>query len=221
MMLEHVLAAADRGRFSGDRMRAWNTIWGQRRADLVIENGYVDVKNERDRRRRSRIEAEGKFSLGFPRKDGGEEINAKSRITPAARRSAPRLRARRLADRRPHLGRVPRLRQLPRRRTASGAVDREGIAYGETVRIATAALRFEGTGVRLDTIQIAKGTGRRPGGVGRLGRQLLVQRRRREIPVESLTHRRSRGRRSRASSSSTPPARDVRGAALRRQGPHR
>ena len=33
------------GRFSGDRMRAWDTVWGKGTADLVIENSYVTIKN--------------------------------------------------------------------------------------------------------------------------------------------------------------------------------
>jgi autotransporter translocation and assembly factor TamB len=35
----------------------------------------------------------------------------------------------------------------------------EGVAYGEPIQNATASLRFDGTGVRLDGIEIAKGTG--------------------------------------------------------------
>ena len=38
----------------------------------------------------------------------------------------------------------------------------DGVAYGETFESMTSALRFEGNGVRLDTIQIAKSTRRRP-----------------------------------------------------------
>ena len=55
----------------------------------------------------------------------------------------------------------------------------KGVAYGETFDTMTSALRFEGNGVRLDTVDIKKGIGighRR--GLGRLGRHLLVQRRR-------------------------------------------
>ena len=46
----------------------------------------------------SEIRADGLFSLGYPRKDGGEEINARIRVTRrAADRPAPRVRARRLS----------------------------------------------------------------------------------------------------------------------------
>ena len=52
----------------------------------------------------------------------------------------------------------------------------KGVAYGEPFDIATANLRFEGTGVRMDRIDITKGTGKVTGAawVG-LGRQLLVR----------------------------------------------
>ena len=55
----------------------------------------------------------------------------------------------------------------------------DGVAYGEPFQNATASLRFDGTGVRLDGIEIAKGAGthhRRR--LRRLGFDLLVQRRR-------------------------------------------
>ena len=115
VMLESFSRPRIEGRFVGDRMRAWDTIWGHGVADLVIENGYVDIKKSVIEHDGSRIDAEGKFSLGFPRKDGGEEINANITMTQAAAGgSAPRLRARRLPGRRTDVRRVPRLRQLPR-----------------------------------------------------------------------------------------------------------
>ena len=55
----------------------------------------------------------------------------------------------------------------------------DGVAYGEPFQTATAALRFDGTGVRLDSIEPRQGhrhDHRRR--VRRLGRDLLVQRRR-------------------------------------------
>ena len=55
----------------------------------------------------------------------------------------------------------------------------DGVGYGEPFQTATASLRFDGTGVRLDGLQLAKGGGhdhRR--GLRRLGLDLFVQRRR-------------------------------------------
>ena len=48
------------------------------RADVVIENSYADVKNAVISAGASEIAARGLFSLGYPRKDGGEQINAAS-----------------------------------------------------------------------------------------------------------------------------------------------
>ena len=44
-MLGASAGRASRGTFTGERMRAWDVVWGDGSADVVIENGYVDVKN--------------------------------------------------------------------------------------------------------------------------------------------------------------------------------
>ena len=102
-----------------------------------IENSYVFVSNAIDDRRAGReIRADGQFSLGYPRKDGGEEIDARVRIT---RRplggSAPRLRARRLSGRGHGLRRVPRSTASTRRPFGFGrlTID-EGIGLRRDVR---------------------------------------------------------------------------------------
>jgi hypothetical protein len=69
------------GRFSGERMRAWGVVWGTGEAEIAIEDGYVDVARSRVTHGGASIEAEGRFSLGYPRRDGGEEINARVRLT--------------------------------------------------------------------------------------------------------------------------------------------
>src|SRR5258708_39918869 len=68
------------GHFTGDRMRAWDVIWGHGVADLVIQNSYVDIRQSVIEREGARIDAEGRFSLGFPRRDGGAEVNANVRM---------------------------------------------------------------------------------------------------------------------------------------------
>ena len=159
---------------------------GQGRADVVIQNSYADVKNAVITAGDSEITAEGLFSLGYPRKDGGEEINAREIDPPA--------------DGRPET--CLRLDDYDMDGVVSGdyhvygnyetplgfgkLLVEEGVAYGETFDSMSAGLRFEGNGVRLDTIQIAKSTGLATGGVGRLGRHLLVQRRWPRDTVESL-----------------------------------
>ena len=69
------------GRFAGERMRAWDVEWGAAAADLVVENSYVDIAGARITRGLSTMDVDGRFSLGFPRKDRGEELNARVRMT--------------------------------------------------------------------------------------------------------------------------------------------
>src|SRR4029450_10347139 len=68
------------GTFAGEQMRAWDTVWGAAQGSAVIENSYADVTNVVIRAGDSTLGADGPFSLGFPRRDGGEEINARVRI---------------------------------------------------------------------------------------------------------------------------------------------
>ena len=69
------------GTFTGDRMRAWDTVWGHGTAKVVIENGYAIVSESVITDGRSEIKTDGTFSLGYPRRDHGEEINARVFIT--------------------------------------------------------------------------------------------------------------------------------------------
>lgn len=72
------------GHFEGDGMRSWNVVWGRARADLVIENSYVSVTNslvgESADPGVARMTANGRYSLGYPRADGGEQFDARIRI---------------------------------------------------------------------------------------------------------------------------------------------
>jgi autotransporter translocation and assembly factor TamB len=149
------------GHFTGDRMRAWDTLWGRGAADLVIENSYVDIKRSTIERDGARIVTQGRFSLGFPRQDNGEQLNATVTMTKWP-----------LAD----LRHAFELEGYPVDGLTSGEfhvygdyqgpngvgrlVIENGRAYGEPFEIATSNLRFEGTGVRMDRIDIAKSTGR-------------------------------------------------------------
>src|SRR5690348_18110020 len=63
------------------RLRAWDEMWGDARAQLVVENGYVTVTQGVVTMGNSRIETDGRFSIGYPRKDHGEEINARFIVT--------------------------------------------------------------------------------------------------------------------------------------------
>ena len=77
------------GLFTGEDLRAFDTLWGSGSAQIVVENRYVNVKDGVVRAGDSEIRADGLFSLGYPREDGGEEINARIRV---ARRDLDSLR---------------------------------------------------------------------------------------------------------------------------------
>jgi translocation and assembly module TamB len=148
------------GSFKGVNMRAWDTLWGEGTATVVIENSYVVVSESVITRGASEITADGTFSLGYPRRDNGEEINARVRIR---RRPLEDLRHAFLLDTYPVDGFVSgEFHLYGKYETPSGfgrlAID-NGVAYGEPFETATASLRFEGAGVRLDALDIRKSTG--------------------------------------------------------------
>jgi hypothetical protein len=148
------------GSFTGRNMRAWDTNWGDGTATVVIEGGYVTVSESSIRRGNSLIKAEGKFSLGYPRRDNGEEINAVVRMT---RRSLADLRHAFKLDDYPVDGLVSGEYHLYGKYETPFGFGRllieDGVAYGEPFDSAGAALRFEGGGVRLDGLDIRKSTG--------------------------------------------------------------
>ena len=148
------------GTFKGEELWAWNVVWGSGSGHIVIENSYVTVTDSVLRRDGSELSANGRFSLGYPRKDGGEQINAIVRLT---RRPVVDLRrAFGLMDYavEGYLSGEFHLYgdyEGPVGYGAMAVVD--GAAYGEPFETATADLRFEGNGVRLDGIDIKKGDG--------------------------------------------------------------
>ncbi|MGH8189612.1 MAG: hypothetical protein ACREUC_23860, partial [Steroidobacteraceae bacterium] len=174
--------------FTGERMTAWNVVWGSARGTAVIENSYTDVKEVVITSGDSTIRADGRFSLGYPRRDGGEEINARVRIE---NRSLADLRHAFQLDDYPVDGRISGEYHLyGKYQTPFGYGNMRivnGIAYGEPFEQADAALRFEGAGVRLDNIDVRKSTGRGTGAafVGWDGTYAFNFNGRR-IPVESL-----------------------------------
>jgi TamB, inner membrane protein subunit of TAM complex len=152
------------GRFTGEHVRAWDVDWGEASAVVHIENAYADVATAKLTSGASTIDVDGRFSLGFPRRDGGEEINARVRVSG---RPLPDLRHAFELDDYPVDGvlsgefRVNGRYQGPYgfgRMTVVG-----GRAYAEGFETASANLRFEGNGVRLDGIEMAKSTGRLTG----------------------------------------------------------
>ncbi len=148
------------GVFTGEQMRAWDVVWGSGRAHLVIEDGYVDVTDGRVVRDGGEIVANGRFSLGYPRADGGEEINARIAVT--GRPLAEFRHAFQLDDW-PVEGKVDGEYHLYGRYQGPYGFGHmtvtEGTAWDEPFEAATTPLRFEGTGVRLEGARMTKGTG--------------------------------------------------------------
>src|SRR5262245_62746100 len=68
------------GAFRGERMRAFDVVWGAVNGAVVIEDSYANVKNVVVAGEDSTVIADGRFSLGFPRRDRAAEINARIRV---------------------------------------------------------------------------------------------------------------------------------------------
>jgi hypothetical protein len=148
------------GLFTGEDLRAFDTLWGGGSARIAVENRYVNVRDGAVRLGDSEIRADGLFSLGYPREDGGEEINARVRV---ARRDLDSLRHAFGIDVYPVSGLLSGEFHLTgdyERPSGFGALTIDGgIAYGEPFQKATSALRFDGSGVRLDNLIVEKGAG--------------------------------------------------------------
>ena len=148
------------GRFEGDRLRAWDVVWGRGSGDMVVENGYVDITGGRITEGDSEITAEGRFALGYPRRDGGEEINARVVIK---NRELRDLRHAFELDDWPIEGKVSGEYHLYGRYGGPYGYGRmtitDGTACDEPFDLATSPLRFEGTGVRLEPAELRKSTG--------------------------------------------------------------
>ena len=148
------------GQFVAEDMRAFDVTWGDGGADLVIQNGYVDVTGGRMHKDEGEIVVNGRFSLGFPRRDQGEEINGRIRV---AKWSATDFKQAFEIDDYDVEGLVSGEYHLYGRYQGpfgfgTLTIDR-GIAYGEPYDTATGSLRFEGNGVRIDGIQMRKSGG--------------------------------------------------------------
>jgi hypothetical protein len=160
VLLEAFKRPRIQGTLKGERFKAWDVVWGTGRADLAIENSYVFVSNATLTEGDSEIRADGQFSLGFPRRDGGDEIDARVRVT---RRPLVDLRHAFNLDDYPVEGTVSGEYQLYGKYQTPFGFGRlnieKGTAYGETFDVATSSLRFEGAGIRLDNIDIKKSTG--------------------------------------------------------------
>lgn len=152
------------GTFVGEQIRAFDVTWGSVSGDAVIENAYADVEDVRVTSGDSTMAVNGRFSLGYPRDDGGEQINA--RIAIADRPVADLKHAFGIDDYDVDgtLSGTFEVTGEYQRPFGSGTMAiRDGIAYGETFDRTTADVLLEGDGVRLSNIDLVKGTGRGSG----------------------------------------------------------
>ncbi len=148
------------GDFVADNMRAWDVVWGHTTGRLSIENGYVDIADGTITRGPSSITASGRFSLGYPRKDGGEEINARFEFK---ERPMADLRHAFQLDDWPVNGKVSGEFRLYGRYTRpfgyGNLLVADATAWGEPLDFARSRMDFKGTGVEMPGLTIQKGKG--------------------------------------------------------------
>lgn len=148
------------GEFSGRGVRGWDVTWGTARASLVVENSYVDISEAEIEKDGARMRVGGRFSLGFPRRDGGEEIRARIQLVDWPLRD---MRHAFVLDDYPVDGPLSGDFQLQGDYQGPHGFGRlrikDGVAYDEPFDTATSALRFDGQGVFLDDIVITKSGG--------------------------------------------------------------
>ena len=148
------------GRFQGESLRAFDTLWGSGDGQVVFENKYINITAGRVRSGESEITAEGRFSTGYPREDGGEELDARFRVV---RRDVDSVRHAFGIDEYPVSGLLSGdfhlTGQYQRPVGFGGMTIDDGKAYGEPFQRATASVRFDGSGTRLDNVRIVKGAG--------------------------------------------------------------
>lgn len=151
------------GKFDGRAMRAWKEVWGRATGSLVVEDNYLVLSDavvlHPDG---GRIVTSGKYSLGYPRADGGEEIDAKIRAENMP--LEPLKSAFTLTDW-PIQGRLVladlHLTGRYERPSGAGRLHLEnGVAWSESFTSAKGGLEFGGDGsLRLTGLEIAKGLG--------------------------------------------------------------
>jgi hypothetical protein len=159
-MLESFRSPRVEGVFDARNLRAWDVDWGSGRAALVIQNSYVDVAGGHVQKDGGEVQVEGRFSTSFPRRDLGEEMNARVRVV-----KWPAGDFKHAFD----IDEYNVLGTLSSDEHVYGpyhgpfgfgtlTID-DGVAYGEPFETASGSLRFEGNGVRIDGIQLKKSTG--------------------------------------------------------------
>ena len=148
------------GRFTGSEMRAWDVVWGDIDGDFVVENSYANISRAVILKDLGRMDVTGLFSLGYPRADGGEEIDARVRVT-----ERPVADFREAFDLQDYdvdgmlTGDFHVYGEYQKPHGFGSMTIARGVAYDEPFSEATASLQFEGEGVRLNGIEMRKGGG--------------------------------------------------------------
>jgi len=160
VMRESFRAPRIEGDFVGERIRAWDVTWGSVRGSAVIQDSYVDATGVEIVQGDSRIRTTGRFSMGFPRDDGGPEIDA---VIDIARRPVADLRHAFTIDDYDIDGTLDGEFHIHGAYLSPDGFGkmtiRDGVAYGEPFEEATADVRLEGDGARLQDITALKGGG--------------------------------------------------------------
>ena len=161
VMVNNVRRPRIEGAFTGERMRAFDVVWGKITGRAVIENSYVDVTSGVIVDGDSVMQTDGRFSLGFPRRDAGEEINARIRVINRPLRDLRH--AFELDDYNVDGLFSGEFHVFGSYLSPFGFGQMaivQGVAYRQPFDTATAAVRLEGEGVRLDSLQIVQAGGR-------------------------------------------------------------
>jgi hypothetical protein len=148
------------GMMTGRRLRAWDVEWGSGQSHVTVENAYADVADAVVRKGDAEMRIEGRFSLGFPRADGGEQINARIKTD---KWPMPDVRHAFELDEYPINGGLSgeiHIYGAYKEPFGFGRADiTAGEVYGEKLTGATSSIRFEGKGARFDGLELRKGTG--------------------------------------------------------------
>lgn len=148
------------GRFTGSEMRAWDVNWGDVDGDFVVENSYAEISRAVIKKGLSRMDVTGKYSLGYPRADGGEQFDARIRVT-----EFPVSDFREAFDLQDYdidgqvTGDFHLYGDYEGPHGFGSMTIARGVAYDEPFSEATASLEFTGDGVRLNGIDMKKGGG--------------------------------------------------------------
>ena len=164
VMLGVFTAPRIEAQFEGEGISAWNVNWGSGTGGLTVENAYLDVVDGTFDQGPSQLHVEGRFALGFPRADGGEEIDARVELVsvPAQTvRDTFSIEGYEIYG--PLSGELHLFGEYRHPFGYGNLAMSELSAWGETFDTGAAGLRFEGDGVRLDGLQMLKGDGRLTG----------------------------------------------------------